>query len=106
MEIKTIWCDGATTKFDDQVNKALKEGWSLKERKVLIDPDDLDSSILYAELEKYPEPEAPDLDEAIKALAHACKSAPACGEECPLNDWCQRNLPDTRYAPQDWIEET
>lgn len=57
LQIKTIWnrLENATL-FDDEVNAALRDGWTLKNRTVLRPIDQSESTytymLLYAELEK------------------------------------------------------
>lgn len=57
LQIKTIWnrLENATL-FDDEVNVALRDGWTLKKRTVLRPIGQSESvyghTILYAELEK------------------------------------------------------
>lgn len=57
LQIKTIWnrLENATL-FDDEVNAALRDGWTLKKRTVLRPIGQSESTytymLLYAELEK------------------------------------------------------
>lgn len=98
MKIKTIarnfdWLE----EFDQEVNKALDEGWHLMKREVLPGVAGVSSSrrLLYAELVQM-EPVDPDeLDEvafcdpfdALRAVQDLCRSVDKCGT-CPLYDWC------------------
>ena len=57
LQIKTIWYRlGDSTFFDNEVNAALRDGWTLKKRTVLQPISQHDTtyihSMLYAELEK------------------------------------------------------
>ena len=57
LQIKTIWNRlENTTLFDDEVNAALRDGWTLKKRTVLRPIGQFESTytymLLYAELEK------------------------------------------------------
>lgn len=57
LQIKTIWNRlGNPTLFDDEVNAALRDGWTLKKRTVLRPIGQSESvythTMLYAELEK------------------------------------------------------
>jgi len=57
LQIKTIAKDFQKDKeFDEQVNAAIAEGWELVKRE-LVDSPKYGDLILYAELEKYEEPE-------------------------------------------------
>ena len=64
LEIKTVInrLDNATD-FDDEVNKALAEGWELVRRDVLQSHTENKYSMLYAELERETEPEEEELDD-------------------------------------------
>lgn len=59
LEIKTIMEESHNPfEFDRRVNEALREGWELVRRDLLLSPN-----MLYAELEREIEEEEPELDE-------------------------------------------
>lgn len=66
LEIKTIWGEMINSNiFDDDVNKALAEGWELVRRDVLPRRVEAGNTLLYAELERYieePQEEEPGDD--------------------------------------------
>lgn len=97
MKIKTItrnfdWSE----EFDQEVNKALAEGWHLMKREVLPGVAGVSASrrLLHAELVQM-DPVEPDPDEAafcdpfdaLRAVQEFCRSVEKCGV-CPLYDWC------------------
>lgn len=46
-----------------------------------------------------------DAQAAVETLKEICKDAEECGRDsCPIFDWCQESLPDTRAAmpPKYW----
>lgn len=57
-QIKTIWKFASdSTRFDIEVNKALKNGWKLIKREFVKSPNGNLGDLLYAELEKFIESE-------------------------------------------------
>ena len=68
-QIKTIvWGIGYTEGFDEEVNKALEEGWTLVRR-------DVRESILYAELEKSDDPQEEPSSGERRVCCETCKYA-------------------------------
>lgn len=52
-QIKTIWWNIQNSgKFDDEVNKAISDGWSMTARMVMMPKIDGGYPLLYAELER------------------------------------------------------
>lgn len=70
LEIKTIWGEIINSNiFDDDVNKALAEGWELVRRDVLPRRVETGNTLLYAELERYteePQEEEPEDDDLAR----------------------------------------
>ena len=94
MKIKTIWTKKISD-FDDRVNYALAEGYQLLRREVIPTPDDLDKSVLYAELvlpdpAPEPEPEAIDGIHALHIVKAACLAHTGPCNDCPMTDWCEQ----------------
>ena len=93
MKIKTIWTT-KLVKFDDDVNNAMAEGYKLIRRDVFTTPEDLDKSVLYAELVLLDPPAEPDpIDpfQALRQVQEFCRSIPVekCNADgCPLRYWC------------------
>lgn len=105
MKIKTIWRQRPAT-FDSDVNDAMEAGWKLTRREVLVDRDNLGSSVLYAELvlpDPVPEPEQGDPVEALRCIRDFCGTVPMekCLTECPLSAWCDIYTGDG-ISPADW----
>ena len=81
--VKTIikpTCD--VDDFDNEVNKALADGWELVRRDIITPPDE--SSKLYAELERYieEEEEEPEDDGAAEWIVTRNPSAPYRCNKC------------------------
>lgn len=100
MEIKTI-CKRMDLRrdFDEEVNKALADGWQLEVRGVLpgarLSDNIHDERMLYAELVKpgkAKEPEAPDLMAAARLVQDTCLQFKGC-RSCPLGDICEHEPP-------------
>lgn len=104
MKIKTIW-DTQPDRFDERVNLLLEEGWLLGKREVIPDTQDLDNSVLYAELAmldpvpEVDEPQPLDPFEALRQLQEFCDSNHCDG--CRLHDFCARHLANNE-GPADW----
>lgn len=70
IEIKTIWKGiDFSNQFDDEVNKALAEGWELVRRDALPKRSDHGCTILYAELERVIETEGEEEEPEDDGLA-------------------------------------
>ena len=100
-QIKTIvWGIGYTGGFDEAVNKALEEGWTLVRRDV-IPMQVYRESILYAELEKSDDPiEVPSSEECeidycdkCRYVSVSCSSYPCSICDCGCN-------PPTHWEPK------
>lgn len=110
MKIKTISHRfDRVEEFDDQVNRALEEGWRLVKREVIPGAPN-DYARVYAELVQLdPEPEVAEPQPvdpcvAIRVLRDTCEAVPVadCGSDrCPLYAWCEglRKGGD----PTDWV---
>ena len=99
MQIKTVFKHDAAA-FDKEVNEALADGWQLVKRF----SDRPEGWI--AELVKLDPPEEPEpltWQEAARVLTDICTNAQACGENCPMYDWCETNLPGNALPPNEWV---
>ena len=105
-EIKTIVTEDPD-RFDVAVNALLDKGYLLVGRR----PEQVGPSAwkLYAELVKLDEADMEgqeaDLpfgwDYAVEIIREECKGAAGCDERCPMNAWCQKNIPDGP-PPSEW----
>lgn len=110
MEIKTITTPrvNPVNYFDEEVNKALNEGFRLVQRGTLpgfkFGINDY-SPVYYAELVKPDEPtkkdDARDVFEHLEAVARFCAARPNC-DGCPLDEFCKLHLPK-EDGPADWL---
>lgn len=110
MEIKTITSPrvNPVKDFDEEVNKALHEGFRLVRRETLpgfeFGINDY-SPVYYAELVKPDkparEPDGPGVIEHLQAVAMFCAARPNC-EGCPLNPFCGKHLANNE-GPADWV---
>lgn len=115
MKIKTV-CEEISretkTVFDEEVNALLEDGWQLAKREVIPGYNLGDAYFppcLYAELVKLDEADMEgqeaDLpfgwDYAVEIIREECKGAAGCDERCPMNAWCQKNIPDGP-PPSEW----
>lgn len=109
MKIKTITHHfDRVEEFDDQVNRALEEGWRLVKREVAPGAPN-DYARVYAELvqldpaPEVAEPQPADPMDAVRVIKEACLAMPMedCNtERCPLKGWCDC-LAETS-DPSDW----
>lgn len=110
MKIKTIKnrLDNVVS-FDNDLNKALEEGYQLVHRGLVpgfrLDGGGYLHNMLYAELvlpDPAPEPETVhnfDPFQALRQVKQFCEAQKKCGE-CPLYNWCK--LTDDYHDPTDW----
>ena len=99
MKILTVW-EANLHKFDERVNNALADGYTLIRREVFPAPKNLDDSVLYAELALLDKSDiipgkvdlaAVDpvaLAEAIRAHCHSVKMEDCHNDLCPLAVYC------------------
>ena len=104
MKIKTIWT-AKLTRFDDDVNNAMAEGYQLVRRDVLVDTNCLNDSVLYAELiqpDPEPEPEPVQIDwiKALHIVKAACLAHKGPCNDCPMTNWCDQL--QSGGDPTDW----
>ena len=105
MKIQTVM-GPSISKFDEMVNSLLDRGWKLARREVLTQGA---PAMLYAEMVMLDEAdmeeqevELPTVQAAVEALRFTCVSALSCSEDgCPMNAWCQKNIPDGP-PPSEW----
>lgn len=106
MEIKTIrWYLRYADGFDEAVNNALAEGWTLTRRDVIVSNDPEVPHTLYAELVRMQEAKRMTWEDAVRVLIDTCAAAKTCeAGECPMFDWCHKALPEKEPAdePQEW----
>lgn len=113
MKIKTIAHRfDRVEEFDDQVNRALEDGWRLVKREVVPGTGN-EYTRVYAELVQLdPVPEVPEVPEpqpmglldAVRAIKETCLGvsvADCNGDRCPLAAWCNC-LPESS-DPSDWV---
>jgi hypothetical protein len=108
MKIKTVnakLIDSET--FDREVNKALEEGYRIT-RQDVIPGGSYMSNMLYAQMvlpDPTPEPEQPDLLEALRTIRDHCAAMPTercLTPDCPLSPWCDLYTADG-ISPMDWV---
>ena len=58
---------------------------------------------LIAELGSFAAPAILSWEDAVRVLKDTCKEAPKCGPDCPMQEWCEKNLPDVP-APAEWTD--
>ena len=105
MEIKTIREQRAPV-FDEDVNRALAEGYRLHKRGIVPCPTNPHNTLFYAELVKLDtveEPEPMGYNEALLTIKNTCTTAAECSRQgCPIWAWCDKHLP-AHCAPDSWV---
>lgn len=113
MRIKTVKyrLDDAEI-FDEEVNGALAEGYQLVRQNLVrgfrLDGGNFVHNMLFAELvlpDPVPEPEQPDLLEALHTIRDHCAAMPTercLTPDCPLSPWCDLYTADG-ISPMDWV---
>lgn len=106
MKIKTIAYElnnEGMALFDDEVNRALANGWHLAKREILpgynlgsayYDP------MTYAELILPDASAMPDPQTAARIIMDVCNDSASCGN-CPLHDICDCDAPYKWTPPED-----
>ena len=99
MKIKTI-AKEASWEFDEEVNQALEEGYTLTSRRLIGTPAGT-RDYHYAELvqlDPLPEPQEIDPMAAVRAIRDVCERQKSCGR-CPLTNLCDHFFVG---SPCDW----